>query len=170
MFQNMQQREKILLIGFLAIGLIWFGEPIFTGTFLTPVNNRNSQLSAIQSSLDEKEREHLQLRVSKRRLANWKNSSLPPNAHNAQRVYQDWVEDLSKLSGITPESIKPGLVKPKGGIYTTVPITITGKSTFPKLCTFLYHSSRRNRVQVPRPKTRAATAVIWGRGLGTFNF
>ncbi|MCH7688334.1 MAG: hypothetical protein IH899_16910 [Planctomycetes bacterium] len=68
MFQNMQQREKILLIGFLAIGLIWFGEPIFTGTFITPVKDRNSQLSTVQSRLIKKESEHTQLLISKRRL------------------------------------------------------------------------------------------------------
>jgi hypothetical protein len=142
MFQNMQQREKILLIGFVAVGLIWFGEPIFTGTFITPVKEQNSQLSALRSRLNIKESEQLQLRVSKRRLADWKNSSLPPNALDARRLYQDWVEDLVKLSEITPESIKAESVKPKRGIYTTVPISIEGKAAFPKLCTFLYHFYR----------------------------
>jgi hypothetical protein len=143
MFQNMQQREKVLLIGFLAIGVIWFGEPIFTGTFITPVKDRNSQLTAIQSRLDTKNSEHLQFLFSKRQLADWKNSSLPPNATDALRLYHEWVEDLAKLSGITPESVKPGVVKPKArGIYASVPIEVEGEATFPKLCTFLYHFYR----------------------------
>ncbi|MCH7688333.1 MAG: cadherin repeat domain-containing protein [Planctomycetes bacterium] len=67
---------------------------------------------------------------------------MPPNPAIAQRLYQNWVEDLVKLSGITPKSVKPGIPKPKGGIYTSVPISIEGKATFPKLCTFLYHFYR----------------------------
>jgi len=142
MFQNMQQREKILLFAFLGVGILWFGYPIVESRFLTPVDQRNSQLTSLTKRYNQKKDEEKQLKSSEKKLKDWKSSSFPPNVLDAQLWYKDWLEDLAKISDVTTTSVKPGLRSRKGDIYTTVQVSIDGEATFPKLCTFLYHFHR----------------------------
>jgi hypothetical protein len=139
----MGRREKILLILFVSAIVIWRGLPFLRAMVLGRLDDDSRRIESLKASaaaLDEKE---FELQKNLRRMSDWKDHSLPPESAEAQRLYQEWVNDLAELAGIsslrvTPE---PPQVTPNAS-YRAVRVSVKGQSTFEQLTYFLHQFHR----------------------------
>lgn len=135
----MQKREKILAAAFGAVILVWLGMPMIRSTFIEPVESRKNQLKVINQQVDQKEDQELELLRSARKLGEWVAHSLPPDEHDAQRLYLEWLSDLAELSGMTNLKTSPGRRIRKGNTYVAVQVSLEGRATYDQLCQFMLH-------------------------------
>ncbi|QDV53137.1 cadherin repeat domain-containing protein [Gimesia fumaroli] len=135
----MQKREKILAAFFGAVIVIWLGMPVIDSTFIEPVETRKNQLKALNQQIDQKEQKELELLRSAKQLGNWVAHSLPPDEHDAQRLYLEWLNDLAELSGISNLKLSPGRRIREGKTYIAIQVSLEGSATYEQLCRFLLH-------------------------------
>lgn len=135
----MQKREKILAALFGAVILIWLGMPVINRNFIEPVESRKNQLKALNQQIDQKEQKELELLRSAKQLGNWVAHSLPPDEHDAQRLYLEWLNDLAELSGISNLKLSPGRRIREGKTYIAIQVSLEGSATYEQLCRFLLH-------------------------------
>lgn len=135
----MQKREKILAAAFGAVILIWLGMPLINSTFIEPVKTRQNQLKALNQQIDQREQKELELLRSARQLGDWVDNSLPPDEHDAQRLYLEWLNDLAELSGFSNLKLSPGRRMREGKTYTAIQASLEGSATYAQLCQFLLH-------------------------------
>ena len=135
----MQKREKILAAVFGAAVLVWLGMPLIRSTFIEPVESRQNQLKVLNQQIDQKEQKELELLRSAKQLGDWAAHSLPPDEHDAQRLYQEWLNDLAELSGITKLKLSPGRRVREGKTYIAIQVSLEGTATYDQLCRFLLH-------------------------------
>jgi len=139
----MGKREKILLILLVSAVVGWRGLPILRAMVLGRLDDDSRRIEALKASaagLDEKE---FKLQINQRRMSDWKDRSLPPEPAEAQRLYQEWLNDLAELAGIsalrvTPE---PMQVTPNTSIRA-VRVSVKGQATFEQLTYFLHEFHR----------------------------
>jgi hypothetical protein len=138
----MQRREKILL-ALLLVGVIaWRGSGIVRGVFLGRLDDRWEKVKAVNetnSTLVDKETKLLQ---TMKRMGEWKQRSLPPDALEALRLYQQWLTDLGQTAGVTKLHIAPEQRQGTGPGFKTASVKITGEGTFDQLTTFLHEFQR----------------------------
>ncbi|MEQ9068558.1 MAG: hypothetical protein RLO18_17605, partial [Gimesia chilikensis] len=120
----MQKREKILAAIFGTIILVWLGMPVINSTFIEPVQTRQNQLKVLNQQIDQKENKELELLRSARQLGDWVAHSLPPDEHDAQRLYLEWLSDLAELSGITNLKLSPGRRIREGKTYIAIQVSL----------------------------------------------
>ncbi|WP_339731133.1 cadherin repeat domain-containing protein [uncultured Gimesia sp.] len=135
----MQKREKILAAIFGTVIIIWFGMPLINSTFIEPVESRKNQLKALNQQIDQKEQKELELLRSAKQLGNTVAHSLPPDEHDAQRLYLEWLNDLAELSGISNLKLSPGRRIREGKTYIAIQVSLEGSATYEQLCRFLLH-------------------------------
>ncbi|MCH9655453.1 MAG: cadherin repeat domain-containing protein [Planctomycetes bacterium] len=135
----MQKREKILAAIFGAVILIWFGMPVIDSTFIEPVESRQNQLNVLNQQIDQREQKELELLRSASQLGNWSAHSLPPDEHDAQRLYLEWLDDLAELSGFSDIQLTPGRRIRERKTYVAVQVTLKGTATYDQICHFLLH-------------------------------
>ncbi|QDT45027.1 Putative Ig domain protein [Gimesia alba] len=135
----MQKREKILAAVFGAVIVIWLGMPVIDSTFIEPVESRKNQLKALNQQIDQKEQKELELLRSAKQLGNWVAHSLPPDEHDAQRLYLEWLNDLAELSGVSNLKLSPGRRIREGKTYIAIQVSLEGSATYEQLCRFLLH-------------------------------
>ncbi|QDT93523.1 cadherin repeat domain-containing protein [Gimesia algae] len=135
----MQKREKILAAAFGAVILIWLGMPLINSTFIEPVESRQNQLKALNQQIDLREQKELELLRSAKQLGAWVENSLPPDEHDAQRLYLEWLNDLAELSGFSNLKISPGRRIREGKTYIAIQASLEGSATYAQLCQFLLH-------------------------------
>ncbi|MCA9004130.1 MAG: cadherin repeat domain-containing protein [Planctomycetaceae bacterium] len=135
----MQKREKILAAAFGAVILIWLGMPLINSTFIEPVESRRNQLKALNQQIDQREQKELQLLRSAKQLGAWVDNSLPPDEHDAQRLYLEWLNDLAELSGFSNLKLSPGRRIREGKTYIAIQASLEGSATYAQLCQFLLH-------------------------------
>lgn len=135
----MQKREKILAAAFGAVILIWLGMPLINSTFIEPVETRQNQLKALNQQIDQREQKELELLRSAKQLGAWVDNSLPPDEHDAQRLYLEWLNDLAELSGFSNLKLTPGRRVREGKTYIAIQASLEGAATYTQLCQFLLH-------------------------------
>ncbi len=143
----MQKREKILAAVFGAVILLWFGMPVIDSTFIEPVVSRTNQLQALNQLIDQQEEKELELLRSARQSGVWVKQSLPPDEHDAQRLYLEWLEDLAELSGISDLKLSPGRRIREGKTYIAIQVSLEGTATYQQMCHFLMHFYQTDLLQ-----------------------
>ena len=132
----MQQREKILAGALGGIVALWLVGPMLDSTFLQPLRDADAQLSSERQAFAQLEEKELQLMRAQSRLKRWKEISLPADPDVAMRLYQEWLTDLTELSGWQAVKVTPGRRVPKGKTYSTVPVTLETDVTWEQLGRF----------------------------------
>lgn len=133
----MQRREKILL-AVLAAGLIvWWGWPVTYGLLFGGIDERLAQLQTLDAQVEQKENDQLKLLRATGRLKDWRTASLPADALDAQRLYQQWLTDLAQSAGFTEVSATPGRRAAQGDVFTGVTVEIDARATYEQLADFL---------------------------------
>lgn len=143
----MQKREKILATIFGAVIVLWLGMPVINSTFIEPIESRNQQLKALNQSIDQQEEKELELLRSAKQLGVWVKHSLPPDEHDAQRLYQEWLKDLAQLSGISDLKLSPGRRIREGKTYIAVQVSLEGTATYQQMSHFLFHFYQTDLLQ-----------------------
>jgi hypothetical protein len=155
----MQRREKILLVLLVGAVVAWGGRGIVHSVILGRLEDREADVARLddaQKTLTEKEHDLLQ---TMKRMGEWKNRSLPPDALEALRLYQQWLTDLGQTSGISKLHIAPEQRTGNGPGYKTISVKVTGEGTFEQLTTFLHEFQRIallhriSSIKVEGPKT-----------------
>jgi hypothetical protein len=145
-----QKRERNLLIGLAGAGLVaWLTSGVGSFEDFLPFGAKRAELTDLADTVAAKESEELQQIKNKGQLRAWGNESLPPDVFDAQRVYQEWLVDLARLSGLVNIEPKLGSLSSGagGGTYVPVPVTLTADATLEQLSRFLYHFERTRLVQ-----------------------
>jgi len=135
----MQKREKILAAMFGAVILIWLGMPVIDSTFIEPVETRQNRLNVLNQQIDEREQKELEFLRSAGQLGNWSTHSLPPDEHDAQRLYLEWLDDLAELSGFSDLKLSPGRRIRERKTYVAIQVSLEGTATYDQVCHFLLH-------------------------------
>ena len=64
---------------------------------------------------------------------------MPPDEHDAQRLYLEWLNDLAELSGFSNLKLSPGRRMREGKTYIAIQSSLEGSATYAQLCQFLLH-------------------------------
>lgn len=143
----MQRREKLLLGAFLAVLLVWWGYDAFERTYFGPLEERRTRLSLLAAEIEQKEERELQVLRAGARLKDWKEHSLPPDALDAQRLYQQWLTDLAHVAGLTDVKVTPGRRRAQGQTYVAVQVAVEARGTLEAIALYLYHFHRAALLQ-----------------------
>jgi hypothetical protein len=144
------QRTRILALalgGLVGLMVVWKGANKFV---LEPRRTKLSQLESLKQEVELKEREKDRVVQSQRIVQSVTQRSLPPNEIDAQRLYKEWINDLADVVGFDELIVEPGrrerqstgqgrLRKP---LFASVQVTVKGKTTYDRLCRFLYYFHR----------------------------
>ncbi len=133
----MQQREKILAIALASVVAIWFGFPIIESWIIEPIKQLSLEEESLTEKSNEKFDEQIELRKKQKQLTQWQKISLPPDPLDAQRLYQEWLTDLAKLSGFDDIKVTLERRNLQDDIYVTIPVTLDTKATLQELAQFL---------------------------------
>jgi hypothetical protein len=134
----MQQREKSLAIGLACAGGIYALYLFIGPTFIEPWNERQALLKLRGEELEQKEFEELALLKSTSRLKNYRDRSLPPNSQVAHSLYQEWLDDIALICGLSDVRMTLGQrIATRDGIFVTVPVSIDAQGTTDQIVRFL---------------------------------
>lgn len=134
----MQQRERLLMYGLIAIVVVWWGSSIAHRIVVAPITDRKAQISDLTASNSGLDLKALQVDVSERKLAGWKAQSLPANPVEAQRLYLQWLTDVALEAGFVEPVLTPQSLSNQQNIYTAVPVKIQAETTLRRLSDFLF--------------------------------
>ncbi len=133
----MQKREKILaVVAAVLVGATW-GVPRLYRWVFGPVLQRQERLQLLQQQRSQTLQQTAALNRAARQLAHWRRRSLPPDAVDAQRLYQEWLTDLALLCGWQRARVVPGRRLQRGGVYAAVQVTIEADVSLRRLCYLL---------------------------------
>jgi len=138
----MQQREKYLAIGFVIAIVLWQGWPLIQRTFFQPLDDLRAELKMVEDSIAAKETKQLEMIQAAARLGEWRQQSLPKNQLDAQRLYQQWLTDLTQLSEWRNVRVTPGRRIARGEGYAALQVSVEGTATMEQFAKFLYHFDR----------------------------
>lgn len=157
----MSAREKRLA---LIVGALLFVVLLAWGWYLFDEADRfrTDRIRTLQSQIDEQDRLVGEGGKAARRLAEYAQRSLPPQANVARSLYKAWLLDLAEKDvGIAEPVVTPGAVTPVGGVYERISFNVSGRATLPQLTKLLHefyavnylHQIRALRVK-PIPESR----------------
>ena len=162
----MQRREQYLLGGLLAAAFVFGTYQWAYSIVFGPFESRQQDLARIQKAVADKSDRMLQLARETKRLNDWKLISLPPDdtakskqpsALDAQRLYVQWLTDLSQICGFESLKVSPNGESPKGKIYIAVTVRIEAEARYEQLVRFLdlfYRTQLLHRVSAMQVSTR----------------
>ncbi|MBS0260602.1 MAG: hypothetical protein JSS02_01495 [Planctomycetes bacterium] len=136
----MNQREKLMAGGLLAVLGLWQGSVQYQSFVMGPVEDRQRQITERLGRLDKKEIEVAKGVEATRKYKLWKQRSLPPDPVNAANLYQNWLVELANKTKLTDVAVTPKSmsVKSKGDVYTVVSADVVGKGKLSQVRDFLY--------------------------------
>jgi hypothetical protein len=136
----MNQREKIMAGGLLAVLGLWQGSVQYDRFISSPVNARQAEIEDRTSRISKKKIDVAKSQADARKYKVWKQRSLPPDPVNAANLYQNWLVELANKTKLTNVAVTPKTttVKSKGDVYTVVTIDVNGKGKLSNIRDFLY--------------------------------
>ena len=162
----MNQREKILAGGLAVVFAFVIGEWLLSTFLLTPIEERNTRIGALKSSIKKHKATKFKILDAQKKLKEWRTEqSLPPDPLKASTVYQAWLVDLAGKTRLSGARIEPGTGRPVSDTYVKIPMTIQAETTFDRLQQFLYEFHRADllhkviRVDC-RPKSSAGNPIL----------
>jgi hypothetical protein len=133
---TLQRREKILAAAACGTGLVaalWF--VVFAGPSR---DSLRSQCDRLQKAVETKQRLLATTTADAKRLSEWQQRALPPDAAHARSKYQDWIREVANKAKFNQLNVAPGEGVLKKNIYAISMFTITGRADLGRLTRFLY--------------------------------
>ena len=124
----MNQRERMLAVAVGCLGAIlalWFGWAYVDGQFRT----RRQKVEGLEREIAGFKRQVMQSQVAVRKLGEYEDRSLPPNAEEAKSLYQDWLLARIKEAGFVEPQVQANASKKQGELYVEHNFEITGKAS-----------------------------------------
>ncbi len=153
----MNQRERILLIIVVALGIVGvlLGAQLAYSTVIGWMHSGTNRITGLQRQLAEKQRIVLQTDAAKRKIANWKNRSLPGQPAVAASLYRAWLLDRVEAAQFkSPDVTTAAASKSERGLYTALSFTVTGTGNLQQIVDLLYdfyavdHLHRISRLKI----------------------
>ena len=134
----MKQREKILAAVLIVGAFVMWGFPLLKGLIFGGIEDRQIKLTSLLRAEETIDDNELQLLAARKNLSKWEHRSLPPDAEEAELLYQEWLTDLAQIAGLTSVHVIPQPPAPRtSDKYATVRIDIKAEATFEQLTAFL---------------------------------
>lgn len=135
-----KKRTKILAVGLAAVVGIYSLRSTVDGIVMKPIRDLQTKLSVSQNKSETLQLEKIQLLAAKRNLEDWRTISLPPNVDDAQRLFREWVYELTRQCGFSGPAFEviPGS-RSLQKEYSTVSVEVKKAETdLQGLTNFLY--------------------------------
>lgn len=141
--KDMPRRQKILAVLLACVVAGWWGLPVLRRVVLGRLDDDVRRIQSLKSAAASLEDQEFQVQINQRRMNEWIDHSLPPEPVEAQRLYQEWLNDLAEVAGIanlrvTPEALQVNL----NASFRTVRVSVKGQATFEQLTYFLHEFYR----------------------------
>ncbi|HBN76983.1 MAG TPA: hypothetical protein DD473_14435 [Planctomycetaceae bacterium] len=146
----MQTREKVLLIGLIAVVLFWWARPVLLQSFLEPLNERKADIERISNTLEQKQLQQNLVLAATREMTNYQEQSLPADPYDAQRSYTAWLTDQLEAADWAKNEVTPGKITRFEDLGSSVQVRVEGVATATNLSEFLAnfdHSGMLHRLE-----------------------
>ncbi len=154
----MNQRERILLIGLVAVFLIGGAQPAWR-ILLSPISNRQSTIENLRRAQEGKQDEELRIMAARRKLGQWKQQSLPPERLDAAALYENWLLELALNAKLQNVNIDRNPITKRKDTFALIGMTVTAKGTLSQLADFLFAYQRADLLQKIRTIDLRATGA-----------
>ena len=106
--------------------------------FMQPLRDARQDREIAERDLEDASADDMQLRVARKRLDDAKASSLPPSPNDAQRLYLEWVTDLTQACNFSLASVEPTGQSPRSGKYLLVSVLVEAEASLEDFSRFLF--------------------------------
>lgn len=141
-----KQRTKILGLGLGAVVAVYSLRSTVDGMVMKPIRDLQKKLVSAEAESESLQRQNIQLQVAQRNLDDWKSISLPQDVDDAQRLYREWVFEVTRQCGFSGSSfeVTPGSRNSQKE-YRTVSVEVKKAETdLQGLTRFLYLFDQAN--------------------------
>jgi hypothetical protein len=135
MLQN--KREKILAGVFLGIVALSGGQDAVNAVVFGPLDAKDAQIAGLTQKVSNRELEFGRIEHAQRELRPLREQSLPPDPSVATTLYQNWLIETAKASGITSVQIVPSRAVEEDEVGYRIPVTVQGTMPTAQLGAFL---------------------------------
>lgn len=134
----MDDNTRTKVLGAALAGILGF--MFLKPALLKPIEEAEGKLQSAQRNLERAEANDFALMSAQERISRSRDTSLPPQSTDAQRVYQRWLTNLAEQCKFTPSTLKvtPGATDVKRGKFITVDVVVEGEVKLEGLSKFLY--------------------------------
>ncbi|MFQ5733250.1 MAG: hypothetical protein ACE5KM_15015 [Planctomycetaceae bacterium] len=146
------KRTKYLAIALFGLIGLWIVQKGLYSFVIDPITSKGREIESLDRRLHEAELKRQLVNRAARTRNDYTRRSLPPDALDGQRLYKEWVHDLADAVGFDDLEVEAGrrerrfVGRSRGRnrkpLYTAVHVTLDGKTTFDRLCRFLYYFHR----------------------------
>jgi hypothetical protein len=115
----MNRRTLMLLLGAVAVGVLWGGDQLFRNGYEIPKGKLETQLEKLDRDLGKAADAEIDAKIKAKELAFLKDHSLPYDPELAKSAYQDWLLNLVKFHGMenaTVDASQPKSIVVKGRV------------------------------------------------------
>ncbi len=132
----METNNRTLILAGILIAVLGFG--MGYPMFLQPVGDAQRDLDSTKNELEDAEEEDFQLKLAQNRIADAMAVSLPPSLNDAQRLYLEWMTDLTHECNFARSIVKPGGQQQRGGKFLLVSVVVEAEASLEDLSRFLF--------------------------------
>ena len=132
-------RQYALAAMFGLLVLYFGGEWVWRTVLEGPIERKRQAYDKLLEAKKKKEKEWEGFKEGARKLADWREQSLPSDTEVARSLYQAWllqlVVEYVKLDG---PSVNPGEPASRRGRFYAIPFSVRGRGTLDQLTKFLF--------------------------------
>jgi hypothetical protein len=139
----MNQRERLIAfaVGAVILALVgWYVQ----SWYFTRLEKKNDDLAALEAKLKKNQAEHRKIQQASKRLAEYEERSLPPDAEVAKSLYEKWL--LQTAAEVQPKlnvTITAKAPTPRGkNNISRLGFTVRTQGELPQLIDYLYRIQR----------------------------
>ena len=96
-----KKRTKILAAGLVAVIAVYSLRSTLDGFLMKPIRDLQRNLNMANAENESLKLQEIKFKVARKKLDDWKYISLPQNQDDAQRLYREWVHELTRQCGFS---------------------------------------------------------------------
>ena len=96
-----KKRTKILGAGLVAVIAVYSLRSTLDGFLMKPIRDLQRNLNMANAENESLKLQEIKFKVARKNLDDWKYISLPQNQDDAQRLYREWVHELTRQCGFS---------------------------------------------------------------------
>jgi hypothetical protein len=96
-----KKRTKILAAGLVAVIAVYSLRSTLDGFLMKPIRDLQRNLNMANAENESLKLQEIKFKVARKNLDDWKYISLPQNQDDAQRLYREWIHELTRQCGFS---------------------------------------------------------------------
>ena len=144
------RRTKFLAYALAGVVVVWIGNAVLGSLVIGPIQEKWRQNADLDRKIADASSERDSVDIAQRMQRDFTKRSLPPDALDGQRLYKEWVHNLAETIGFDDLEVEAGRreerfigrTRGRKPLFTSVLVSIDGKTTFDRLSRFLYYFHR----------------------------